>query len=170
MREKLLTIKNRYWRFNKKIGSFKPLLLVFILAIFLSPLFLSGCAKTEYPLPPKIKPPHPPVILSAKKIATGISIVYKYNYSMNGIEGFLIYEKWYENEEAIKYSCGASKPISFQNIAFKRRFSLQSGKFFYNVSKSNLKNGYYVFCVKSVGAYSTKSVFSNYIIAHILFG
>ncbi|HEC25425.1 MAG TPA: hypothetical protein ENI54_05400 [bacterium] len=169
MKEKSLIIKNLYGRFNKKIGLFKPLLFIFILAIFLSPLFLSGCAKTEYPLPPKIKPPHPPVILSAKKIITGIAIVYKYNYDINKIEGFLIYEKRYKNKESIKYSCGASKPIAFQNITFKRRFSLQYGKFFYNVNKSNLKNGYYVFCVKSVGAYSTKSVFSNYIIAHVVF-
>ncbi|MHB1660827.1 MAG: hypothetical protein ACYCSQ_07015 [bacterium] len=166
MKKKSKIIKNRYGRSNKK----RSYIFISLLAlIFFAPLlFLSGCAKTGYPQPPKIAPPPPPVILSAEKLKNAVSIIYKYSGGINKVKGFLIYKKYYKDKKSIKYSCNLSKPFVFQNLAFKKRFSLQYNKFFYNVNKNNLKKGYYVFCVQSVGSYSMKSAYSNYIIVKII--
>ncbi len=150
---------------KKKIYVFLALLTLFILTPL---LFLSGCAKTGYPQAPKVTPPPPPIISSAKKLRNTVHIVYKYSGDINKVKGFLIYEKHYKNKKSIKYSCSSSTPFVFQNLTFKKRFSLQYDKFFYNVNKKNLKNGYYVFCIKSVGYYDIKSAYSNYIIVQII--
>ncbi|MHB8231805.1 MAG: hypothetical protein ACYDDB_02745 [bacterium] len=166
MKKKSKTIKNRYGCLNKKRSYISVKLLALI---FFAPLlFLSGCAKTEYPLPPKIAPPRPPVILSAEKLKNTVKIVYKYSGGINKVKGFLIYRKYYKDKKSIKYSCNLSKPFVFQNLAFKKIFSLQYNKFFYNVNKNNLKKGYYMFCVQSVGDYNIKSAYSNYVIVQIV--
>jgi hypothetical protein len=166
MWKKSKAIKNRYGRSNKKniyISSAAMSILLFA-SLFL----LSGCAKTGYPQPPKIIPPRPPVIISVKKLNNALRIIYKYNGNINKIKGFLIYKKYYKNKKSVKYSCASSKPFVFQNLKFIKKFSLQYDKFFYNVNKNNLKNGYYLFCAKSVGNYDIESAYSNYIIAAII--
>ncbi len=166
MKKKLKIIKKLYRRLNKKRSYIFPVLLT--LALFFQTFYLSGCAKTGYPQPPKVSPPKPPVILSAKKIAGTVRVIYKYSGNINKVKGFLIFNKRYKDKKSIKYSCGNSKPFVFQNLKFKKRFSLQYDKFFYNVNKKNLKDGYYIFCIKSVGYYDIKSAYSNYIIVKII--
>lgn len=168
MKKKSGTIKNFYESSykNKKRNYFFVLLLT--LFLFAPVIILSGCAKTGYPLPPKISPPKPPVILSAGKFGRFVRIVYRYNGNIDKIKGFLIYKKYYKNKKSIKYSCNSSKPFVFQNLKFNKKFILQNNDFFYNVNKINLKNGYYLFCAKSVGNYDIKSNFSNYIITLII--
>ena len=131
-------------------------------------LLLSGCAKTGYPQPPKIAQPHSPFILKAEKNKNIVRIVYRYAYDLGKIKGFLIYRSYYKNKKnAVKSPCNSSEPFAFQNSNFKKRFSLQNSKFFYNVNSKVLKNGYYVFCIKSVGNFNIKSNFSNYKIIFI---
>ena len=166
MKKQSRMIKNLYRRLNKKRSYIFPALLALIL--FVQLIYLSGCAKTGYPQPPKVTPPSPPVILSAEKLKNFVHIVYKYNGNINKVKGFSIYKKYYKDEKSIKYSCSSSNPFVFQNLTFKKRFSLQYNKFFYNVNKKNLKNCYYVFCIKSVGYYDIKSAYSNYIIVKII--
>ena len=165
MKKESKVIKNPSRRLNKP-GSyiFSALSALILFAALIS---LSGCAKTGYPEPPKAAPPPPPVILSAGKLKTSLRIVYKYNGNVNKIKGFLIYKKYFKDKKSIKYSCNSSTPFVFQNLEFKKRFSLQYGKFFYNVNIKNLKNGYYIFCIKSAGYYGIKSAYSNYIITSI---
>lgn len=165
MKKKSKIIKNRYWSLNKKRSYIFPALSA--LVFFAQILFLSGCAKTGYPQPPKVAPQSPPVILSVERLKNSVHIVYKYSGDINKVKGFLIFKKHYKDKKSIKYSCGSSMPFVFQNLTFKKRFSLQYDKFFYNVNKKNLKNGYYMFCIKSVGYYDIKSTYSNYIIVFI---
>ncbi len=173
MKKKLKEIRN-YWKdlsnlsniSNKRILSITLLILIF--AVLLPTIFLSGCAKTAYPTPPIITPPHPPKILSAKKLKNNIRIIYEYRHGLNGIKGFLIYKKWYKNKKNVKFSCNSSKLIAFQNLIFKKKFSLQYNRFFYNVNKKDLKTGYYIFCARSEGNFGVKSIFSNYIAVHIV--
>ncbi len=166
MKKKLKTINNFYLRLNKK-RSF-AFAWLFVLLIALPLFFLSGCAKTGYPQPPKISPPSPPVILGDRKLKNTVRIIYKYTHNMNKLKGFLIYRRYYKNKKtAAKYACSSSKPFAFQNLNFKKRFSLRYNKFFYDVNISNFKNGYYVFCAKSIGGFDIKSSFSNYKIVFI---
>lgn len=170
MKKKLKEIRN-YWRdlsnlSNKRILSIPLLILIF--AALLPLLFLSGCAKTAYPTPPITTPPGPPKILSVKRLKNNIRIVYEYRHSLNEIKGFLIYKKWYKNKKKVKFSCNSSRLIAFQNLIFKKKFSLQYNRFFYNVNKKDLKTGYYIFCARSEGNFGVKSRFSNYMAVHIV--
>ena len=165
MKKKSKIIKNRCRLLNNPRSYIFSALSALIL--FAALISLSGCAKTGYPEPPKAAPPLPPVILSAGKLKNYLHIVYKYNGNANKIKRFLIYKKYFKDKKSIKYSCDSSTPFVFQNLEFKKRFSLQYGKFFYNVNSNNLKNGYYMFCIKSAGYYGIKSAYSNYIIIFI---
>ncbi len=166
MKKKSETISYFYFLLNKKRNFVFSIFYVLLTAI--SFLLLSGCAKTGYPQPPKIVPPHSPVILKAEKNKNIVRIVYRYVYDLNRIKGFLIYRSYYKNKKnAVKSQCNSSKPFAFQNLNFKKRFSLQNSKFFYNVNSKVLRNGYYVFCIKSVGNFNIKSDFSNYKIIFI---
>ncbi|RZD14748.1 MAG: hypothetical protein EVJ47_00210 [Candidatus Acidulodesulfobacterium ferriphilum] len=167
MKKKSKEIKNHWRGLSSKIILFIPLLILIFAAFSLS-LFLSGCAKTAYPNPPIITPPPLPKVLSAGKLKNSISIIYEYSHSLNGIKGFLIYEKWYKNKKKVKFSCNSSTLIAFQNLLFAKKFSLQYNKFFYNVNKKDLKTGYYIFCVRSEDNFGIKSGFSNYIAVHIV--
>lgn len=167
MKKKLKKIINHWRGLSNKRILFGPLLIL-IFAVFSSSVFLSGCAKTEYPNPPIIIPPPSPKILSAKRLKNDVNIIYEYRHSLNGIKGFLIYEKWYKNKKKVNFSCNSSKFIAFQNLAFRKKFGLQYNKFFYNVNKKNLKNGYYIFCARSEDNFGIKSKFSNYIAVHIV--
>ena len=166
MKKRSKTISYFYFLLNKKRNFVFSILYVLLAAI--SFLLLPGCAKTGYPQPPKIVPPHSPVILKAEKNKKTVRIVYRYVYDLNRIKGFLIYRSYYKNKKnAVKLQCNSSKPFAFQNLNFKKRFSLQNNKFFYNVNSKVLRNGYYVFCIKSVGNFNIKSDFSNYKIIFI---
>ena len=166
MKKKSKIIKNRCLNLNKKRSCIFTALSA--LVFFVQILSLSGCAKTGYPLPPKVVPPSAPVILSAERLKNSVHIVYKYSGDINKVKGFLIFKKYYnKGKKSIKYSCGSSTPFVFQNLTLKKRFSLQYDKFFYNLNKNNLKNGYYMFCIKSVGYYDIKSAYSNYVIIFI---
>jgi|GEM_PF-4476787 len=163
MKKKSKIIKNCYRRLNN------PRSLALFLFTALVSLLLAGCAKTGYPNPPKVAPPAPPVILSAEKLENSLRIIYKYNGNVNKIKGFLIYRKYFKDKKSIKYkySCASSAPFVFQNLEYKKRFSLQYNKFFNNVNSKNLKKGYYMFCMKSVGYYGIKSPYSNYLVIFI---
>ena len=166
MKKRSETINYFYLPLNKKRSFAFSIFYVLLTAI--SFLLLSGCAKTGYPQPPKIAPPHSPVMLKAEKNKNIVRIVYRYAYDLGKIKGFLIYRSYYKNKKnAVKSQCNSSKPFAFQNLNFKKRFSLQNSKFFYNVNRKVLKNGYYVFCIKSVGNFNIKSNFSNYKIIFI---
>ncbi len=166
MKKRSETINYFYLLLNKKRSYAFSILYVLLTAA--SFLLLSGCAKTGYPQPPKIVPPLAPVILKAEKNKNIVHIVYRYVYDLGKIKGFLIYRRYYKNKKnAVKLQCNSAKPFAFQNLNFKKRFSLQNSKFFYNVNSNVLKNGYYVFCIKSVGNFNIKSDFSNYKIIFI---
>lgn len=165
MKKKLRAIENHWISLNSR-GISHALLFILILAVILPVLFLSGCAKTAYPVPPITTLPPAPIILSITWAKGNIGIIYKYRYGLSGIKGFLIYEKWYKNN--VKFSCGSAKLIAFQNLLFKKRFSLQYNEFFNNVNKKNLKKGYYVFCIRSEGNFGIESKFSNYMAVHII--
>ncbi len=169
MKKKSGNIKN-YWKYLNEIkSSVKPALpLLALPVIFSAFVFLSGCAKTAAPLPPEIAPPHPPAAVSAQKIKNAVRIIYKYNYAADKIKGFLIYKKYYKDKKSVKYTCGQSKPFIFQNIKFKKRFSLPENEFYYNANIKNLKSGYYIFCVKSEKKYGIKSAFSNFAAVRII--
>ncbi len=157
-----------FWRdlSSKRILPRPLLILVFAASLF--PIFLSGCAKTAYPVSPIITPPRPPKILSARRFKNNVRLIYEYRHNLSGIRGFLIYKKWYKNKKNVKFSCNSSKLIAFQNLTFKKKFSLRYNKFFYNLNKKNLKNGYYIFCARSEGSFGIKSIFSNYISIHMV--
>ncbi|MCL4322729.1 MAG: hypothetical protein M0016_08425 [Deltaproteobacteria bacterium] len=167
MKKKSKEIKNHWRGLSSKRILFIPLLILIFTVLPLA-FFLSGCAKTAYPSPPIITPPLSPKVLSAKKLKNSISIIYEYSHSLNGIKGFLIYEKWYKNKRKVKFSCNSSTLIAFQDLLFIKKFSLQYNKFFYNVNKKDLKTGYYIFCIRSEDNFGIKSRFSNYIAVHIV--
>lgn len=169
MKKKLNEVKNCLKGSANKRSLFASLIILACSAAVIS-IFLAGCAKTEYPDPPLIAPPPSPKNISVKMLGGNIiRIAYEYPYSLklDGIKGFLIYQKWYKVKKNIKFSCNASKLVAFQDLLFKKKFSLQYNGFFYNVNKKDLKSGYYVFCVRSEGSFSIKSKFSPYIAVHI---
>lgn len=133
--------------------------------LFAALLFFSGCAKTGYPQAPVVKPPLPPVIISVSSVpasGSNLKLVYRYGGRIENIRGFLIYADYYPNEKSVRKNCTERDLIAFQNTEFKKKFSLGGDKFFYRTATHSFKNGYYVFCVKAVGNYGVKSVFSNY--------
>ncbi len=166
MKKKLKEIGNHWIDLNSKENSLFALFIL-IFATVLPVLFLSGCAKTAYPTTPITALPPAPKILSITRVKGNIGIIYEYNHTLSGIRGFFIYEKWYKNKENVKFSCDSSRPVAFQDLLFRKKFSLQYNKFFNNVNKKNWKSGYYIFCVRSEDNFGVKSRFSNYVAVHI---
>lgn len=157
-----------------KIFAEKSRIKLFIFLILASmfssiPVFLTGCAKTGYPQPPKTKPVNPPVLLSIKKQYSGLMLIYNYYGNIDSVKGFFIYRKRLVglNEKA-RYSCSDAKPKAFQNLLFVKKFTLRNGNFFYKFNKIGLKTGFYLFCLQSVNKYGIKSGYSNYKIVNII--
>lgn len=137
-----------------------------------APLLFSGCAKTGFPQPPRVKPPVPPVIISVSSghsSEKGLKLVYRYiGRHIENVRAFLIYADFYPNAKSVKKGCTERHLIAFQDMDFRNKFSLSGNKFFYRIAANSLKTGYYVLCVKAAGNFGAKSAFSNYKIAKII--
>ncbi|RZD16333.1 MAG: hypothetical protein EVJ46_04710 [Candidatus Acididesulfobacter guangdongensis] len=145
-----------------------------IIFIILFVLILSGCAKTGYPQAPTVQPPYAPHIISIKKKADSLTVIYKYKFNTGNIKEFLIYEKSFKKKTKKNLSCSQVKLAAIQNLKFAKKFKLnETGNrsmniFFYKINKSALKRGYYyIFCVKSKNYFDISSSFSNFLALHI---
>jgi len=158
--------------FHKVVNFISPGLLVVFLILFV--LVLSGCAKTGYPQAPTVQPPYAPRIISIKKKADSLTVIYKYKFNTGNIKEFLIYEKSFKNKTKKNLSCSQAKLAAIQNLKFIEKFKLNKTEnrnlnlFFYKINKSALKRGYYyIFCVKSKNYFNISSSFSNFLALHI---
>ncbi len=145
-----------------------------IIFIILFVLILSGCAKTGYPQAPTVQPPYAPHIISIKKKADILTVIYKYKFNTGNIKEFLIFEKSFKKKTKKNLSCSQVKLTAIQNLKFAEKFRLNKtgnrnlNLFFYKINKSALKKGYYyIFCVKSKNYFNVDSSFSNFLALHI---